>query len=249
MTITRHPVQAEREPDLGFDTPWIQERLNQTALLDCFAGHLRPEQSLCFFYAKHVPFVEDSASVRILIGVGRVLHIGAAREYAYTTKDLNGKLRAMLWERMVQHSIRPDYKDGFLLPYHAAVDKAAEDPGFDPSEIAAFSPADRILEFSHASQLVSHDGAIASLLACAESLRKAKSVLPGPWDQCLQWIDARLGELWKARGPCPGLGSALSAFGLQFGTSRWWGPARAVTFASFSGRPPTSCARGSLMYW
>ena len=35
---------------------------------------------------------------------------------------------------------------------------------------------------------------------------------------CLQWIDARLGELWKARGPCPGLGSALSAFGLQFGT-------------------------------
>lgn len=54
--------------------------------------------------------------------------------------------------------------------------------------------------------------------ACAESLRKAKGVLPGPWDQCLQWIDARLGELWKARGPCPGLGSALFAFGLEFGT-------------------------------
>ena len=56
------------------------------------------------------------------------------------------------------------------------------------------------------------------MLACAESLRKAKGVLPGPWNQCLQWIDDRLGELWKARGPCPGLGSALSAFGLQFGT-------------------------------
>ena len=28
----------------------------------------------------------------------------------------------------------------------------------------------------------------------------------------------RLGELWKARGPCPGLGSALNAFGMQFGT-------------------------------
>ena len=78
-----------------------------------------------------------------------MLHIGAAQEYAYATKDLDGKLRAMLWELMVQHSVRPDYKDGFLLPYHAAVDKAAEDPGFDPSEIAAFSPADRILEFSH----------------------------------------------------------------------------------------------------
>ena len=211
-------VQADREPDLGFETPWVQEHLNQTALLDCFAGHLKPERSLCFFYAKQVPFVEDSAGIRILIGVGRVLHIGTAQEYVYNTKNLNGKLRAMLWERMIQHSIRPDFQNGFLLPYHAAVDKAAEDLNFDPAEIAAFSPADRITEFSYASQLVSHDGAIASLLACAESLRKAKGVLPGPWNQCLQWIDDRLGELWKARGPCPGLGSALSAFGLQFGT-------------------------------
>ena len=210
-------VDAEREPDLGFPTQWLQERLNQTALLNCFAGHLKPERSLCFFYAKQVPFVEDSIGDRILIGVGRVLHIGAAQEYEYTTKDLGGKLRAMLWERMIQHSIRPDFKDGFLLPYHAAIGKAAKDPDFDPAEIAAFSPTDRFLEFSHGSQLVSHDGAIASLLACAQSLRKANGVLPGPWNQCLRWIDMRLGELWKARGPCPGLGSALSAFGLEFG--------------------------------
>ena len=211
-------VQAEREPELGFKTQWVQEHLNQIALLDCFTSHLKPEHSLCFFYAKQVPFVEDSAPGRILIGVGRVLHVGDAQEYAYTAKDLKGKLRAMLWERMVQHSIRPNFKDGFLLPYHAAIDKVTEDPDFDPSEIAAFSPADRLIEFSHASQLVSHDGAIASLLACAESLRKAKGVLPGPWGQCLQWTDGQLGELWKARGPCPGLGAALSAFGLQFGT-------------------------------
>ncbi|PKO71207.1 MAG: RNA helicase [Betaproteobacteria bacterium HGW-Betaproteobacteria-14] len=211
-------VQAEREPDLGFTTQWVQERLNQTALLDCFAGHLKPEQSLCFFYGKQVPFVEDAAGGRILIGVGRVLHVGAAQEYAYTTKDLKGKLRSMLWERMVQHSIRPDFKDGFLLPYHAAITRAAEEPEFDPADLAALSPADRLIEFSHASQLVSHDGAIASLLACAESLRKATGVLPGPWEQCLQWIDARLGELWTARGPCPGLGAALSAFGVESAT-------------------------------
>jgi hypothetical protein len=211
-------VQAEREPDLGFKTQWTQERQNQTALLDCFAGHLQPERSLCFFYAKQVPFVEDSAGGRILIGVGRVQHVGAAQEYSYNTKDLKGKLRSILWERMIQHSIRPNFKDGFLLPYHAAIDKAAEDPDFNPAELAAFSPADRLIEFSHASQLVSHDGAIASLLACAESLSKAKGALPGPWDQCLSWIDARLGELWKARGPCPGLGAALFAFGLEFGT-------------------------------
>ena len=211
-------VREDREPDLGFTTSWVQNHLNQTAMLDCFADHIKPERSLCFFYAKQVPFLESQAGGRILIGVGRVLHIGGVREYDYSTKELQGKLRSVLWERMVQHSIRPDFKDGFLLPYHAAIKKAAENPEFDPAEIAALSPADRISEFSYASELVSHDGAIASLLSCAESLRKAKDVLPGPWEQCLRWIDARLGELWKARGPCPGLGSALTAFGLELGT-------------------------------
>ena len=211
-------VQAEREPDLGFSTQWIQDRDNQKALLDCFCDHLKPEQSLCFFYAKQVPFVEDSGARRILIGVGRVLHVSPCVEYQYTTRNLKGKLRSMLWERMVQHSIRPDFKDGFILPYHAALEMADENPDFDPASIAAFTPDDRMLEFSHASQLVTHDGAIACLLACAESLRRARDVLPGPWEQCLTWIDHRISELWKARGPCPGLGSALCAFGIELGT-------------------------------
>ena len=211
-------IQPEREPDLGFKTQWIQDWQNQQALLDCFADHLVPEKSLCFFYAKQVPFVEDTGSRRILVGVGRVVHVAPSVEYRYTTKDLKGKLRSLLWERVVQHSIRPDFKDGFLLPYHAAIEKAAADPNYDPASIAAFSPEDRLLEFSHASQHVTHDGAIASLLACAESLRQAKQDIPGPWDRCLEWLDHRIGELWKARGPCPGLGAALSAFGLKLGT-------------------------------
>lgn len=211
-------VQAEREPDLGFITQWTQDYKNHTALLECFNSHIKPEKSLCFFYAKQVPFVEDAGASRILVGVGRVLHITPPQEYLYTTTDLKGKLRSMLWELMVQHSIRPDFKDGFLLPYHAAIEKASHDDDFDPATIAAFSPDDRLLEFSHASQLVTHDGAIASLLSCADSLHKAKGNLTGPWDQCLTWIDTRLEELWKSRGPCPGLGAALSAFGLELGT-------------------------------
>lgn len=211
-------VQAEREPQLGFATQWIQDRDNQKALLDCFCDHIKPEESLCFFYAKQVPFVEDAGGRRILIGVGRVLHVSPCVEYEYTTKDPKGKLRSVLWERMVQHSIRPGFKDGFLLPYHEAIKKAADDPDIDPASIAAFSPDDRLLEFSHASQLVTHDAAISSLLSCAESLQKARGLLTGPWERCLKWIDDRIGELWKARGPCPGLAAALCAFGLDLGT-------------------------------
>ena len=211
-------VQAEREPELGFKTQWIQDHANQRALLDCFVEHLKPEQSLCFFYAKQVPFVEDAGARRILVGVGRLVHVAPCVEYNYSTKDLSGKLRSVLWERMIQHSIRPDFKDGFLLPYHAAIERTAVEPTFDPAEIVAFSPEDRLLEFSHAAQLVTHDAAIASLLACAESLHKAKQHFAGPWDSCIAWIDHRLGELWKVRGPCPGLGAALCAFGIELGT-------------------------------
>src|SRR5208283_2740658 len=45
-------VQAEREPNLGFTTQWVQDYENQKALLECFVGHLQAQQSLCFFYAK-----------------------------------------------------------------------------------------------------------------------------------------------------------------------------------------------------
>ena len=49
---------SDREPDIHnhqgnqVETAWVQERENQLALLDTFFGALRPEESLCFFYAK-----------------------------------------------------------------------------------------------------------------------------------------------------------------------------------------------------
>ena len=207
-------VDPDREPKLRFDTSWVQECGNQKALLDCFFRHIVPGQSLCFFYAKQVPFVE--ASGRVLIGVGRVKHVGASTEYKYSGP---GPLRSMLWERMIQHSIRPDFRDGFVLPYHAAVERAEKDPDFDPSALAAFAPADRQIEFSYASELVTQDGAMSALLACAASLRVAQEErLPGPWETCLKWLDERFSEVTAIRGPCPGLGAALSAFGVEMGT-------------------------------
>lgn len=207
-------VDEEKEPYLPFDSNWIQDIRNQRPLLDCFFDHVRKDESLCFFYAKRVPFVEDFG--RIIVGVGRVKHIGQPVEYKH---DGRGALRCMLWERMVQHSIRPNFKDGFLLPYHQALELAATDPSFNPAEIAASAPPDRIDEFSYGSEHVTHDGAIAALLACAASLQKAEDFgIAGPWSQCIRWTNDRLAELWKMRGPCPGLGAALYAFGINLGT-------------------------------
>lgn len=204
---------ADREPNLKFDTAWVQERDNQLALLDTFFGALRPEESLCFFYAKRTPLSEQSR--RVIVGVGRVLSVGKEVEYAYSVK--NPPLRCLLWERNVGHSIRPGYVDGFLFPYQEALALASKTDGIDPEEFLAFAPDEHFDAYSYGSELLTHDGAVASLVSCAAALHRISRRIEGPWDKALTWIDAQLNRLWQARGAFPGLGSALSAFGYEWG--------------------------------
>ena len=208
----------DREPDIRnhqgnlVETNWVQERENQLALLDTFFGALRPEESLCFFYAKRTPLSEQSR--RVIVGVGRVLSVGDFTEYAY-----NGDkppLRCVLWERNVGHSIRPGFEDGFLFPYQEALALAERD-GVVPEEFVAFAPDELFDTYSYGSELLTHDGAVASLVACAAALHRIRGRIEGPWDQALAWIDTQLNRLWAARGAFPGLGSALSAFGFEWG--------------------------------
>ena len=208
----------DREPDIRnhqgkeVETAWVQERENQLALLDTFFGALRPEESLCFFYAKRTPLSEQSR--RVIVGVGRVVSVGEATEYAY--KENNPPLRCVLWERNVDHSVRPGFADGFLFPYQEAL-ALAEREGVDPEEFVAFAPDEHFDAYSYGSELLTHDGAVASLVACAATLHRIRGRIEGPWDQALAWIDTQLNRLWKARGAFPGLGSALSAFGYEWG--------------------------------
>jgi hypothetical protein len=101
---------------------------------------------LVFFYTKQVPFVEEVGR-RVLVGAGRVLSVGPLTEYTYDG-PLGDKIRSFLWERMVIHSIRPGFHDGFLLPYQEALEKSDDGRNFDPAEVVAFAPEDRFTEFS-----------------------------------------------------------------------------------------------------
>ena len=109
--------QPDREPDLGFDSAWIQDRSNQLVMLDTFFGAVRPEESLCFFYAKDTPL--SASARRVIVGVGLVREIDAHVEYQYSTK--NPPHRSVLWERNVEHSIRPGFDQGFLPPVPRSV--------------------------------------------------------------------------------------------------------------------------------
>ncbi len=150
----------------------------------------------------------------MIVGVGRVLSVGEATEYTY--KKNSPPLRCMLWERNVDHSVRPGFADGFLFPYQEAL-ALAEREEVDPEEFVAFTPDEHFDAYFYGSELLTHDGAVASLVACAATLHRIRGRIEGQWDQALAWIDTQLNRLWKARGAFPGLGSALSAFGYEWG--------------------------------
>ncbi|MDE0002598.1 MAG: AAA family ATPase [Rhodospirillaceae bacterium] len=199
--------QPDREPDLGFQTDWIQDRSNQLVMLDTFFGAVRPEESLCFFYAKDTPL--SASASRVIVGVGLVRNVDEHVEYQYATN--NPPHRSVLWERNVGHSIRPSFADGFLFPYRELLDLALE-KGVDPEQFLAFAPDDAFWSFSYGSEHVSHDEAIASVLSCLRALERIEAVLPGPWEQFSAWLDQQRNRLWRMRGPFPGFGSALTAF-------------------------------------
>ncbi|MCP5557686.1 MAG: AAA family ATPase [Verrucomicrobiaceae bacterium] len=210
-------VTESREPDLGFKTAWMQDAQNHTELLNCFWNHIREEESLVFFYAKQIPLTEEPAR-RVIVGVGRVQKIGPLTEYAYNDQRQPDSCRSLLWERMVTHTIRPGFKDGFLMPYHQALAKMEANPDFDPTPLIAFAPADRTAEFSFATEHVTPDGALSSLLVVADALRHAQTCLEGDFSKQIAWIDEQITRLWKQRGPCPGLGAVLGAMGIPLGS-------------------------------
>ncbi|QFG37299.1 ATP-dependent exoDNAse (exonuclease V) alpha subunit [Paracoccus pantotrophus] len=209
------PFDLAREPQLAFETVWVNDFVNQQIMLDTFFSALAPEKSLVFLYAKRTPLTDDPR--RVLVGVGRIISVMPAQEHAYND-DAAGKLRGLMWERAVSHSIRPDGFNGFILPYQELLALAERDGTIDPSEFVAFAPDEGFEAFSNVAEHVNHDLAIASLLSLADKVRVIAKHISGAWDRHLEWISERLSELWQLRGAFPGLGSALHAFEIRYGT-------------------------------
>ena len=209
------PFDLAREPKLAFETVWINDFDNQQIMLDTFFGALQPEKSLVFLYVKRTPLADDPR--RVLVGAGRITGVGPGQEHAYSG-DARGKLRGLMWERAVSHSIRPDGFDGFVLPYQQLLALSERDGSIDPSQFVAFAPEEAFDAFSNVAEHVDHDLAIASLLSLADKVRVIAQHVPGAWDRHLEWISERLAELWHLRGAFPGLGSALHAFEIRYGT-------------------------------
>lgn len=203
-----------REPNLGFETAWIQDAKNQHAIFDSFYRDVIVKKSLVIPYAKQVPFLEDSK--RVIIGIGFIENITLPGEYKYYHP---GSLHSILWETMIEHSIRPDRKNGFLLPYKEMMHYAEEHPEFDIRSIAVLADDEYFEEFSYATEHLSHDAVISVLLKIIKSLEIIKQCIKGNWDECITWAQQRLEEVSKDRGLYPGAGAVLNAMRFEKGYS------------------------------
>lgn len=200
------------EPDLDFDTSWVQDARNHRAILKSFYENVIPEKSLVIPYAKQVPFIDDSK--RVVMGVGFVTSIKDPPEHEHSEA---GELRSMLWETMLGHSIRDERTNGFLLPYREMMEYAKVHPEFDLRSITVFADEEYFEEFSFATEHLSYDAVISVLLQIINSLKIIKTCIPeaGNWNDCIAWTRKQLNDVWLERGLFPGLGSMLHALGFQ----------------------------------
>jgi hypothetical protein len=203
---------AEYEPKMKNKT-WVQDGRNQEAVFNAFFDGTVENESLCVFYAKQVPFVEDAR--RVVIGIGHIQKVTSPIKYGMSNP--NG-MTSCAWENMVKHSIRPDMKDGFLLPYSELMDYASKHNDFDVTKGVVFASEDYFNEFSYASEQLSHDAVIDVILQCLKAVEVYKDCkLKGNWENIIVWLNEQLSCVWEDRGAFPGLGSVLTAFGIPSG--------------------------------
>lgn len=196
--------RESREPELPFDTIWVQDSHNQRAVFKTFYEDVIPNKSLIIPYAKQVPFIEDPR--RVVMGIGLVDSITEPPEYRHTD---DGDLRSSLWETMITHTIRENGNNGFLIPYLEMMNYSKNHPEFDMSSIVVYADDDYFDEFSYATEHVSYDAVISVILQCIKSLKIIKNCIPGNWDEHIAWLYAQLEQAWLDRGPFPGLSTML----------------------------------------
>ena len=191
------------------DGGWVLEPERQIALLNHFWGKLSLGSSLVFFYSNQGnPLDEQSA--RVVVGVGRLSDIGPQLYFGQHPR-YPGEFP--VWSRCITHNYPAE---GLRLPYQEYLAHG------QPTEmIIVRPPRSAFLPFSYGTEHVSDDVALAILDRLIQSVDQVRTdgIVLGDWDARLDWLNDALAEVWRGRGPFPGIGSVLEALGMTKGTA------------------------------
>lgn len=214
------PEELPADVQPPFPSPWVFGKDRQCALSNHVFNKLEENKSLIFFYCKEGHPVGEGIR-RLVVGVGTLTKIGKLTKYDSTQGP-----SYPLWDRPISHSIRPDGKDGFLLPYHdylVPTGKPAEDERRKAllHEIVVEAEDSHYGDFSYAAEVTRADVALSTLVKCLKAVQNIRKhdIAQGPWQAREDWLNAQIAAAWQDRGRFPGVGSALEALGLRLGTA------------------------------
>ena len=221
-------LDDEIEKNLQLNESWYQLKENQEKIFNTFYGYIKPKKSLCFFYTKNAPFVEEVSGRRIITAIGNILNVSENKEYDYNKTidqiENEGLHRALLWEHIVEHSIRKDdngYYDGVLFPYHELNDylnknqDKADEIYKNIDDYVLFSSVESFENFSYSTEHVIHNDAIELLIKAKKVLTNLSKLLNKNFIRNYKWIENKITEVLKLRGPYPLFGEVLSALGFN----------------------------------
>jgi hypothetical protein len=194
---------------LGFKPGWLMDGQNQRALIDRFFADVVPDHSLVLIYLKHSP-LQEASTRRLLVGAAAVTAVSAPPMW-----DQSGRqpFDSSMWETIVGHSLRPDQKQGILLPYQQLIPML--EAGTDIAAALAWAPDGADVEFSYVTEHVTDDTAIAALNSLRSAADGMRQLGVEVMQSATDWVDDQIERLWQLRGPAPGLAAVLGYLGVE----------------------------------
>ena len=169
-----------------------------------FFKELKPNSSLVFYYAnKSNPFSEEDNRNFALIGISRLKKVGDIMFYD-NVSEANRKKYAngFVWQVPITSHF-PD--EGFSIPYH----KYRYQP--DILEKITYIP-EIANNFKYGTKHISDDDALIYVERLTEIVDYLIAIdSTEDWEARKAWLISLQNELWKSRGPYPGLPSILEA--------------------------------------
>jgi hypothetical protein len=201
---------AEDEIDsvLNYEPTWVMDGNNQRAVLDAFFERVVAGHSLVFIYLKHSPLQEQRTD-RLLVGAARISNVMPPPMWNQSGR---APFTSCMWETVVEHTLRPDMRDGILLPYQRLLPLL--DEGVDVGDALAWAPEGRTIEFSYVTEHLSDDAALQGLAALERAAHGMRALGIDVPDTAMDWVTNQNERLWQARGPVPGLAAVLATLGV-----------------------------------
>lgn len=220
----KYPFSEEEEAP--FPSPWVYGRNRQYDIINWFRSEISSD-SLVVFYTKSGNPIDEN-SLRLIIGLGRVKHVLAKKDY-----DSEAATSYPLWSLQVEHSVRPDVNvsEGFILPYHEYLaldsDYVKKITGKTKEQVvdeitlslAKLENSDKIHnELSYVTDFVRNQSMLMILneaRKCLESVIEHK-LIKKDWAKQIRWIDGQIAHVKQMSGPFPAFAEALRALGLNY---------------------------------